>query len=175
MVFCLAGNFVVQLRSCVLLPWTQELQHARLLFHCLLEFAQINVHWVGDAIQPSDPLSSASPLALNLSHHQGLFSSLLQVAKVLELQLQYLSFQWIFRVDLLGLTGLISLLSKGFSRVFSSTAIQRHQFFGTQPSYGPTLTSVHDYWKNHRFDYMEILPLLNLFHLLVKTQLEIYK
>ena len=69
--------------------------------HCLLEFAQTHVCWVGDAI-PSHPLSSPSPLALNLSQHQGLFqlvSSLHQVAKRLELQLQ--SFQWIFRVDFL--------------------------------------------------------------------------
>ena len=47
----------------------------------------------------------------------------------------------------LGLTGWISLLSKGLSRVFNTT-VQNHQFF----FYGPILTSVHDYWKNHRFD-----------------------
>ena len=58
--------------------------------HQLLEFTQIHVHWVGDAIQSSHPLSSPSPPAFNLSQHQGLFqwvSSLHQVAKVLELQL----------------------------------------------------------------------------------------
>ena len=48
----------------------------------------------------------------------------------------------------LGLTGLIFLLSKGLSRVFSSTTVQKHQFFGTQLLSGPALTSVHDYWKN---------------------------
>ena len=42
---------------------------------------------------------------------------------------------------------MISLQSKGLSRVFSSTAVQRHQFFGTQPFYCPALTSVHDYWE----------------------------
>ena len=71
--------------------------------HYLPEFAQTHVHWVSDAIQPSHPLLSPSPLALNLSQHQDLFwwvSSLHQVAKVLELQLQHQSFQWIFRVDL---------------------------------------------------------------------------
>ncbi|CAM9610818.1 unnamed protein product [Rangifer tarandus platyrhynchus] len=60
------------------------------------ESTQIHVHWVGDAIQPSHPLSSPSPPALNLSQHQGLFqrvSSLHQVAKVLEFQLQHQSFQ----------------------------------------------------------------------------------
>ena len=55
--------------------------------HQLPESTQTAVHWVGDAIQPSHPLASPSPLALNLSQHQGLFqwvSSLYQVAKVLE-------------------------------------------------------------------------------------------
>ena len=49
----------------------------------------------------------------------------------------------------LGLTGLIALLSEGFSRAFSSTTVQKHQFFSTHTVYGPTLTSIHDYWKNH--------------------------
>ena len=65
--------------------------------------AQTHVHRVSDAIQPSHPLSSPSP-AFNLSQHQSLFqwvSSLHQVAKVLEFQLQHQSFQWIFRADFL--------------------------------------------------------------------------
>ena len=53
----------------------------------------------------------------------------------------------------LGLIGLIFLQSKGLSRVLSSTAMWKLQFFGTQPLYVPTLTSVHDYWKNHSFVY----------------------
>ena len=71
--------------------------------HHLPEFAQVHVHWVSDAIQPSHPLSPPSP-AFNLSHHQGLFQwvgSLYQVAKVLEFQLQHQSFQCVFRVDFL--------------------------------------------------------------------------
>ena len=55
------------------------------VLHCLLEFSQTHVYWVGDAIQPSHPLSPPSPLALNLSHHQNLFqwvSSSHQVARV---------------------------------------------------------------------------------------------
>ena len=69
------------------------------VLHYLLEFTQIHVHRVGDAIQPSRPLSSPSLPALNLPQHQGLsqwVSSSHQVAKVLELQLQLQSFQWIF-------------------------------------------------------------------------------
>ena len=68
------------------------------------EFTRTHVHWVGDAIQPSRPLSSPSPPAFNLSQHQGLFqwvSSSHQVAKVLVFQLQHQSFQWTPRTDLI--------------------------------------------------------------------------
>ena len=66
------------------------------IHHQLLELSQTHVHQVGDAIQPSHPLSSPSPPAFNLSQYQGLFkrvSSSHQVAKVLEFQLQHQSFQ----------------------------------------------------------------------------------
>ena len=72
--------------------------------HQLPKRAQTHVYRVGDAIQPSHPLSSPSPPAFHLSQHQGLFqwvSSSYQVAKVLELHLLHQSFQWIFRTDLL--------------------------------------------------------------------------
>ena len=72
--------------------------------HQLPKSTQIHVHRVGDAIQSSHPLSAPSPPALNLSQHLGLFkwvSSLHQVAKVLEFQLQHQSFQWTLRTDLL--------------------------------------------------------------------------
>ena len=75
-----------------------------LVLHHLPELAQIHVHWVSDAIQPSHPLLSPSPPAFNHSWHQGLFqwvSSLHQVAKVLEFHFQHQSFQWIFRTDFL--------------------------------------------------------------------------
>ena len=65
--------------------------------HQLPESTQSHVHWVGDAIQPSHPLPSPSPPALNLSQHQGLFQRVSpshQVAKVLQFQFQYQSFQW---------------------------------------------------------------------------------
>ena len=71
--------------------------------HQLLELAQTHVHRVRDALQPS-PLLSPSPPAFNFSKPQGLFqwvTSLHQVAKVLEFQLQHQSFQWIFRTDFL--------------------------------------------------------------------------
>ena len=72
--------------------------------HRLPELTQTHVRWVGDGIPPSHPLSSPYPPAFNRSLYQGLFqwvSSLHQVAKVLELQHQYQSFQWIFMVNFL--------------------------------------------------------------------------
>ena len=94
------------------------------------EPVQTHVHWVSDAIQPSHPLSSPSPPAFNLSQHQNLLkwvSFSHHVAKVLEFQ--HHSFQWIFKTDPLGWTAWISLQSKGHSRVFSNTTVQKHQFF----------------------------------------------
>ena len=119
----------------------------------LPEFTQTHVHWVGDVIQPSYPLSSSFPPAFNLSQHQGLFqwvSSSHQVAKVSVLPMNIQD--WFP----LGLTGLISLLSKGLSGVFSSTTIQSINSSALSLLYGPTLTSVHDYWKNHRCDYTDL-------------------
>ena len=193
---------------------------------------KLNIHWVGDAIQPSHPLSSPSPPAYNPSQHQSLFqwvNSLHEVAKVLEFQplspVQFFMTPWtaahqaspsvtnsrnmlklinsvipsnhlifchpfsshlqsfpawgslpvsqffpsggqsigvsasasILPVNIqdwspLEWTGWIFLQSEGLSRVFSNTAVQKHQFFGTQPSCGPTLISIHDHWENHSFD-----------------------
>ena len=106
--------------------------------HQLPEFTQTDVHRVGDAIQPSHPLSSPFPPAFNLSQHQGLFqwvSSLHQVAKVSEFQLQHQSFPMNIQDWFpLGWTGWISLQSKGLSRVFSNTTVLKHQFFGAELS-----------------------------------------
>ena len=90
--------------------WPHEPQHTRPPYPLWIpgvhpnHWVDSNAHWVGDAIQPSHPLSSPSSPALNLSQHQGLFqwvSSSHQVAKVLEFQLQHRSFQWTTRTDLL--------------------------------------------------------------------------
>ena len=72
------------------------------VLHYLRGFAQIHVHWIGDAIPPSHPLPPPSPFAFNVSQHQGLFQwigSLHHAVNVLEFQLQHQSFWWIFRVD----------------------------------------------------------------------------
>ena len=62
----------------------------------------------------------------------------------------------------LGLTGLISLSSKELSRVFPSTTDWKYQFFGTEPSLWSNSTSVHDYWKSHSFDYMDLCQPSNI-------------
>ena len=122
------------------------------------EFAQTHIHWVGDAIQQFHPLSTPSP-AFNLSQHQGIFQCQLftsggQIigasasASVLPVNIQGRFPLW--------LTGLISLQSKGLSRVFSSTTVWKHHSYALSPLYGPTLISVHDYWKNHSFGYMDL-------------------
>ena len=105
--------------------------------HYLPEFAQVHVHCIGDTIQPSHPLSPFSP-ASNLSTHSGSFpmSWLFPIRWP-----KYWSFSFSispskeysglisFRID-----GLISFQSKGLSRVFSNTSVQKHQFFSTRPS-----------------------------------------
>ena len=125
------------------------------VLHRFLEFAQTHVHWVGGAIQPSHPLLSSSPPAFSLSQDQDLLQwvgSSHQVAKASASVLPTNTQDW----SPLGWTGWISLQSKGLSRVFSSSTIQKHQFFSVQPSFGPTLPSIHGYWKNHSFDYTDL-------------------
>ena len=124
--------------------------------HQLPEFTQTKVHRVCDAIQPSHPLSSPSPLAPNPSQHQSLFqwvNSLHEVAKVLEFQLLHHSFQRTAQADLLqnGLVG--SPCSPRNSQESSPTP----QFKSINSSalsllHSPTLASIHDYWKNHSLD-----------------------
>ena len=106
--------------------------------HQLPEFTQTHVHRVSDAIQPSHPLSSPSPPAPNPSLHQSLFQWVNSLAwggqsigvsasaSVLPMNTQ----DWFP----LGWTGWISLQSKGLSRVFSNSTVQKHQFFSAQLS-----------------------------------------
>ena len=129
--------------------------------HQFPELAQTHVHWVSDAIQPSHPLLSPSPPAFSLSQHQGLFQligSSHQVAKVLELQLQRQSFQWIFRTDFLQDWLVWSPWSPRDSQGSSPTQqFKSINYSALSLLYGPTLTSVHDYWKNHSFDYTDLV------------------
>ena len=128
--------------------WPHELQHFPVHLQ-LLELAQIHVHQVGDAIQPSHPLLSPALPTFNLSQQQDLFkwvSSSHQVAKVLEFQLQHQSFKWIFKtdflqeiwLDLLAVEGTLkSLLQHHGSK---ASILQRSAFFMVQISH-PYMTT----------------------------------
>ena len=116
--------------------------------HQLPESIQTHVHWVGDAIQPSYPLSSPSPPALNLSQHQGLFKwvgSSHQVAKVLEFQPQHQSNEHpgliSFRMDWLDLFAVQGTLKSLLPHHSSKASIlQRSAFFIVQLSH-PYMTT----------------------------------
>ena len=94
LVSCIVGRFFticsVQFSHSVVSDslWPHGLQHTRLpcpsLSHSLPEFAQTHVHWVGDAIQPSNPLLLTSPPAVNLSQHRGLFPWVSALHQVLQ-------------------------------------------------------------------------------------------
>ena len=120
------------------------------VLHHLPQLAQTHVHWVGDAIQSSCPLSSPSPPALYLSHHQSFLESALCIRWP-----KYWTFSFSINPSneysgliSLGWIGWISLQSQGLSRVFSNTTVQKHQFFCAQLSnssvlsflYSPTVT-----------------------------------
>ena len=114
------------------------------------EFPQVHVHYISDAIQPSHSLMPSSPSALNLSQHQGLsqWVDCIRWPK-------YWSFSFsispssvnIQSCSPLRLTGFISLLSKGLSGVSSSTAVWRHQFFGTLPNLTVVQFNMHP-WRH---------------------------
>ena len=128
------------------------------VLYYLPEFAQTHVHWVDDAIQPSHSLPPTSPPALNLSQHQGLFqwvdsaSDGQNIRASASVSVLPMNIQGWFP---LGLTGLISLQSKGLSRVSSTPQFKSLNSSAFLLLYGPDLTSVHDYWKNY-IDYMDL-------------------
>ena len=127
---------VTQSLSCVATPCNPMDCGFRVLPR-LLELAQTQIHWVSDAIQPSCPLSSPSPHAFNLSQHQ-IFSN----ESALHIRWpKHWSFSFSISPDADEYAELVSLridwldlAIKGLSRVFSNTTVQKHQFFGTQPS-----------------------------------------
>ena len=131
------------------------------VLHQLQDLTQTHVHRVTDAIQQSHPLLSPSPPAFNLSQHQGLFrwvSSLYHVAKITGVSvsssvlpsskyLGLISFrmEWL---DLLEVQGILKSLLQHHS---SKVSILQHCFLCS-----PTLTSIHDSWKNHNFDQVDL-------------------
>ena len=134
--------------------WPHGLQHARL--SCpqqLPKLALTHVHLVGDAIQPSHPVlslllppfpaSGSFPMS-QVFTSDGQSIGVSASPSVLPMNIQdWFPFGW---------TGWISLQSKGLSRVSSNTTVQSTNSSALSFLYGPTLTSVHNYWKNHSFD-----------------------
>ena len=141
--------------------WCLRLQHARLLCPPLSPGVCSNScpwsEWCYVTISSS---ASPFPFVFNLSQYQSLFqwdSSSHHVAKVLELQLQYQSFHWIFS----GIDWLISFRIDWFDLRDSQGSSPAPEFESINYLvlsilYGPTLTSIHDYWKNHSFNYMDL-------------------
>ena len=151
--YAVMGNFMCQLDWAKACPENYSVQSLSRVWLCdpmnrstpglpvhhqLLEFTQTHVHWVSDTIQPSHPLSSPSPPApkslpasecfpvSQLFAWGGQSTGVSASASFLPKKSQgWSSSEW---------TGWISLQSKGLSRVFSNTTVQKHQFFGTQPS-----------------------------------------
>ena len=124
--------------------------------HQLPEFIQTHVHQVSDVIQPSHPLLFPSPPAPNPSQHWSLFqwvNSSNEVAKVLAFQLQHHSLQRNPRADLLQ-NGLVGSSCSPRDSQESSSAPQFKSINSSVLSllHSPTLTSIHDHWKNHSLD-----------------------
>ena len=128
--------------------------------HHFLEVSQVHVHWISDVIQLSHPLSPSSPSAFNLSQHQGLLqwaSSWHQVAEVSEFSFstspsnEY-SGLISFRTDCFDLLAIQRTLKSLLQHHSSKWSILQHSAF----FYGLTVTSMHDYWKNHSFYYMDL-------------------
>ena len=130
-----------------------------LVHHQLPEFTQTHAHWTGDATQPSSsvvpfsscpqslPESGSFPMSQLLAW-VGQSTGVLASASVLPMNTQ----GW----SPLGWTGWISLQSKGLSSVFSNTTVQKHQFFGAQLSLQSNSHILHDHWKNHSLDKMDL-------------------
>ena len=117
------------------------------VFHHFPELAQSHVHWIGDAIQSSFSASGSFPMSgLFASGGQSIGTS--ASAPVLPMNIQ----GWFP----LGWTGLISLLSKGLSRASPAPQFRSINSSALSFLYSPTLTSIHDYWKNHSFDYVDL-------------------
>ena len=123
--------------------------------HQLPESSQTHFHWVSDAIQPSHPLSSPSPSALNLTSIRVLSSE-----SALRMRWpKYGGFSFSISPSKehpglisLGWTGWISFQSKGLSGVFSNTTFKSINFSVLSFLHSPNLKSIHDHWKNHSLD-----------------------
>ena len=125
------------------------------VLHYLPEFAQTHVHWISDAIQHSHPQLPPSPSVLSSSSIE-VFSNVWSLCITWP---RYWSSSFSISPPNrfpLGLTGWISLQSKGLSRVSSTTQFKSIKSSAFSFLHGPILTSIHNYWKKHSFDYMDL-------------------
>ena len=136
------------------------------VLHCLLEFAQTHIHWVGDAIQTPYPLLSPFPSASKLSQYQGLF---LMSGLFLSGGQSFgaSASAWVFQMNIQGWFLYNWLLLSPCSPRNSQESSPTLQFESTNSLalsllYGPTLTSIHDHWRNHSFDSMDLCQQRNV-------------
>ena len=142
------------------------------VYHQLPELAQIHVHRVGDAIQPSHPLSSTSLPAFGLSQLEGLFQLVLCIRWP-----KYWSFNFSispsneylglisFRTDWFDLRAVQRTLKSLLQHHSSKSSILRcsaFSFFFLPDFFMVQLSSIHDYWKNHSIDYIDICQQNNM-------------
>ena len=125
--------------------------------HHLLKFAQVHVHCIGDAVQPSHSLTPSSS-ALNLYNIRDFPMSCCshQMTKILELQLQHQSFQWLFRVNLPEDWLVWSPCSpRDFQESSPVAQFEGMNFLSFCLLYHPAHTIVCDHWEDHSLDYMD--------------------
>ena len=138
--------------------WPHGLQHARLTSLSITNSRSLPKLKSIESVMPSKHLILCSPLLLLPS----IFPSIRVFSNESVLCIRWPKY-WSFSFSIsssmniqdwspLGWTGWISLQSKRLARVFSNTTVQKHQFFGAHFLYSPTLTSIHNYWKNHSLD-----------------------
>jgi len=149
------GVVVVQLLLCTILCDPMDCTTPDfLVLHYLPELAKTHVHWVDDAIQPHHPLSLPSSFALNLSQHGSqLFASGVQ-------RIGNSASASVFTMNIQGWFPLGLTVGSPCCPWDSQESNPVSQFKSSSSSvlslpYGPAFTSIHDYWKNHSFDYLD--------------------
>ena len=169
--FC-EGVFSVQFSS-VQFSSVQLLSHVQIcnpmncsmpgfpVHHLLLELAETHFHWVTDAIQPSHPLLSPFPPAFNLSQRQGLLlwvsTSVLQIKWPRNWSLSFsISPFNEYSGLILGFTGLTPCSPRDSQESSPTSQFKSINSLALSFLYGPIFTSIHDYWKNHTFDSMDL-------------------
>ena len=134
-------------------PWTAARQASLFITNSWSLLKLMSIELVMPTISSSViPFSShlqSFPASGSFSMSQFFASGSKSIGVLASASLLPMNIQDLFPLEL---TGLISLPSKGLSRVFSNTIVQKHEFATLSFLYGPTLTSIHDHWKNHSFD-----------------------